>query len=227
MNRGAVTVQQIKKLDGIAINKYGIPSVVLMENAGRLVAQEVKNMLPKNKRAKVIVLCGLGNNAGDGFVVARHLKEMNVDVKVFILGSPSKLKNDARINYEIVKKLKIFVKEVKKVAGVIVVDIKKADVTVDAIFGVGLNRDLGGLFCETVEAINEFAKKVVSIDIPTGLDGTTGIVYGTCVKADKTVTFSVQKKGLFCGNGKKVSGKVIVVDIGIPRSLIKKYANKQ
>ncbi|MBU0469040.1 MAG: NAD(P)H-hydrate epimerase [Candidatus Omnitrophica bacterium] len=220
MSKGAVTVKQIQKIDDIAINKYGIASVVLMENAGRAVSQEVKRMLPKNKKAKAIIICGSGNNAGDGFVVARHLNEMNVDVKVFMLGRASNLKNDAKINYEIVKKLKIPIKEFKNVVERMIDDIKKADVVVDAIFGVGLNRELKGTFFDAVEVINKFSKKVVSIDIPTGLDGTNGTVYGICIKADKTITFSLPKKGFFCGQGRKFTGKVVIVDIGIPKEIL-------
>ena len=88
MNKSSVTVKQVQKIDDIAINKYGIASIVLMENAGRPVSQEVKRMLPKNKKAKVVIVCGSGNNAGDGLVVARHLNEMDADVKIFMLGDP-------------------------------------------------------------------------------------------------------------------------------------------
>ncbi|HBG61988.1 MAG: NAD(P)H-hydrate epimerase [Omnitrophica WOR_2 bacterium GWF2_38_59] len=222
MNKSSVTVKQVQKIDDIAINKYGIASIVLMENAGRAVSQEVKRMLPKNKKAKVVIVCGSGNNAGDGLVVARHLNEMDADVKIFMLGGSENLKNDAKINYEIARKLNIQATEVKSVNKAMIDEIKKADVTVDAIFGVGLNRDLAGTFYEAVEVINEFSKKVVSVDIPSGLDGTNGTVYGICVQADKTVTFSLPKKGLLCGQGIKFSGKVVVADIGIPKKIILK-----
>lgn len=222
MSKDAVTAKQIQKIDDIAINKYGIPSIVLMENAGRTVSLEIKKMLPKNKRSMVIVFCGHGNNAGDGFVVARNLKESVEDVKIFILGGAKDLKQDAKINYDIVRKLKIPLKEFKAVNLAMINEVKKADMIVDAIFGVGLNRALEGLFFETVQAINKFSKKVVSIDVPTGLDATKGSIYGIAVKADKTVTFSLPKRGLFCGQGKKVAGKIVVVDIGIPKEIIRR-----
>lgn len=216
-----VTVSEIQKLDALAISQYGIPSIVLMENAGRLTAQEVLKVLRRKKAQNVVIVCGLGNNAGDGFVVARHLIEEGVRTKVYLLGSVRKLKQDALVNYQILKKLKYRVQELKTIRSAFVRDIKNTDVVVDAVFGVGLNRDIKGLFKEAIENICDYAKCVVSVDVPSGLNGTTGKIHGVCVKAKKTVTFSFAKKGFLIGEGPKYVGQVIVKDIGIPMKLKK------
>ncbi|MCK5179375.1 MAG: NAD(P)H-hydrate epimerase [Candidatus Omnitrophica bacterium] len=219
MRQKAVTVKQIKDLDRIAIEKYGVPSLALMENAGRAVAQEVCKRLKRIKNARACVVCGLGNNAGDGFVIARHLINAGVKTKIFLIGKGSQLKADAAVNYKILKKLKYPIKEVGARRAVPLRDIAAADLVVDAIFGVGVNREVKDPFRSVIEAINEKAGKVISVDAPSGIDGTTGKVYGVCVKADVTVTFSFIKKGFLKGRGPKHAGKVIVADIGIPLRL--------
>ena len=220
--RRPVTVQQIQNLDRIAIERYGIPSIVLMENAGRAVAGEVRKSLRGKKKPRVCVVCGLGNNAGDGFVIARHLMNAGIPVKVFLVGKARRLKPDAAVNYRILKKLKFSIQKVGTGRDLSLRDITQADVVVDAIFGVGLNREITGPFRSVIETINREAKYVIAVDIPSGLDGTTGAIYGVCVKADKTATFTFPKKGFFRGHGPRQTGKIIVVDIGIPVQVIRK-----
>jgi len=212
------TVSQIQRLDKLAIKRYGVPSLVLMENAGRAVAEEVKKSLRGKKKPRVCVVCGLGNNGGDGFVVARHLMDAGIPAKVFLVGKARRLKHDAAINYQILKKMKYPAVECgdTKFRGS---EIARADVVVDAIFGVGLDREIKEPFRGIIEAINTRARHVVAVDVPSGLDATTGNIYGVCVKADKTVTFSFPKKGFFRNHGPRQTGKVVVVDIGIPSRL--------
>ena len=224
MRHKSVTVNQIQRLDKIAIEKYGIPSLALMENAGCCVAQEVVKRLKRARNPRVCILCGLGNNAGDGFVIARHLINAGVKTKIFSIGKGSGLKHDAAVNYQILKKLKYPIKEVRKLAGADLKTIVQADMVIDAIFGVGLTRQIEDPFYDIIEAANKNAKKVLAVDIPSGLDGTTGKIYGTCVKADITVTFSFAKKGFLKGQGPKYTGKVIVADIGIPLQLKKRIS---
>lgn len=220
----AVTVSQIQKLDKTAIEKVGIPSIVLMENAGRAVAEEVEKSLRGKRNGVVCIVCGLGNNAGDGFVAARHLIDAGTSVKIFLIGQGRQLKHDAAVNYRILKKMKYPIIECGGTrfcapAGSISRDIARADVVVDAIFGVGLNRQIGQPFRGVIETINRRAKYVVAVDIPSGLDGTTGAMYGACVRADKTVTFSFAKKGFLKNYGPGHVGKVVIADIGIPARL--------
>ena len=216
------TVSQAQKLDKLAIEQFGIPSIVLMENAGRLTASEIMRMLKNPKGNFVCVVCGIGNNGGDGFVVARHLMSSGYSVKVFLIGSVTKVKKDPAIHYKILKKLKCPIQSVSRLNQNMLKDFKKATLIVDAIFGVGLSREIGAPFKNIIETINESKKRVVSVDIPSGLNATTGKIFGICIKAQKTVTFAVLKKGFLKNQGPKFSGKVIVADIGIPEVLERK-----
>ncbi len=218
----STTAKRIQRLDDIATNRYGIPSVCLMENAGRLVAEEIIKYCDRTGKSSICVVCGVGNNAGDGFVIARYLKESDLKVSVLHVGSAGDLKKDALINYTIFKKLGNKVDSFKKLNATHAAVLKKADVIVDALFGVGLNREIGPPFKEVIEAINKAQGYVVSVDVPSGIDATTGIMYGIAVKAKKTVTFTLAKAGLLKGFGKKCAGTIKVVDIGIPKALIKR-----
>jgi NAD(P)H-hydrate epimerase len=218
----SVTTQQIQELDRVAIEQYGIPSVVLMESAGAWVAAEVMMSLAKKQSKKVCVICGVGNNAGDGFVAARRLINVGAKVKIYLLGKVVSLKPDPLMNYNILKKLEYPIQEIQNITPGLKRDIVQSDVVVDAIFGVGLNRKIEGLFKQAIDLINAKARYVLSIDIPSGLDGTTGHIYGVCVKADKTVTFTCAKAGFWKNEGPHHAGQLEVVGIGIPRKLVNK-----
>jgi len=219
MKKRVVTVKQIQALDSLAIDRYGVPSLALMENAGRGVACEILKLLRRIKGATVSIFCGLGNNAGDGFVIARHLINAGVKVRIYLIGKRSQLKQDAAVNYSILKKCRYPIKEFHRLNNEIIRVLKSSDIVVDAIFGVGLNREINEPFRSTINAINQNAKKIVAVDTPSGLDGTSGNTYGVCIKANATITFSFIKKGFLKSQGPKHIGKVIVVDIGIPRKL--------
>lgn len=216
-SREIFTVREIIAFDRRAIEKCGVPSVVLMENAGRAVAEEVLRLIKGKRRARVSIVCGAGNNGGDGLVAARHLLNRGIAVTVFLVGSPDKLKQDAAVNYKILRKSGCHVRHIRRVDKVFSAALKRSSVIVDAIFGVGLNRPVNEPFQSVIEAINAGGAKIVAADIPSGLDGDTGEILGACVKADVTVTFSFAKKGMFLGQGPKYSGKIIVADIGIPK----------
>jgi len=222
MNIPAVTVQQIQDLDKMAIEKYGVPSLALMENAGWAVAHFVMKELKKKNAHRVCIVCGMGNNAGDGFVAARHLLNAGVKTQIYLVGRSYKLKDDALVNFQILNKVGVGIKPIYGSPRAFEKSLAWADIVVDAVFGVGLNRDIEEPFRSVIAAINKKAKKVVAVDIPSGLDGTTGKIYGVCVKAHATVTFSFAKKGFFKAQGPKYTGKVAVVDIGIPIPLKKR-----
>jgi len=211
-----VSVKQIQELDRMAIEEYGIPSIVLMENAGRSVAEEVILQVSGMSKPAAAIVCGLGNNAGDGFVVARHLINAGMTTKIFLVGQGSQLKHDAAVNYQILKKLDYFI---QKISDFEKLNLENVDVIVDAVFGVGLNRNVEGLFKDVIEKINAVHKKVVAVDVPSGLNADTGDIYGVCVKADLTVTFSFAKNGFVKNQGSKYVGTVKIVDIGIPEKL--------
>ncbi len=212
----ALTVSEIQALERWAIEKIGIPSLALMENAGRCVSQEVLKKLNSRPKGTVVIVCGTGNNGGDGFVVARYLFNRGIKPLVFLVGESSSFKADALINYHAAKNLGISVKVLRQVDPVFKKAIESADLIVDAVFGVGLNRPLQEPYYSIIQTINTYGSYVVAVDIPSGLDGTSGEIYGICVKADMTVTFSFPKKGLFKKNGPLYTGRQVVVDIGIP-----------
>ncbi|MDP8212869.1 MAG: NAD(P)H-hydrate epimerase [Candidatus Zapsychrus exili] len=219
MKRKVASVKQIQNLDKRAIKDFGVASIVLMENAGRAAAHEIASILKNKRSPKVAIVCGFGNNAGDGFVIARHLINRKVDVGIFLVGSAKALKQDALVNYKILKKCKYNIVECvsKEVLEKVVT---KFDLIVDAIFGVGLSREVKDPFKGIIEILNKTNKKIVSVDVPSGLDGTTGNIYGCCIKASKTVTFSFAKQGFYKNCGPKYVGKTVVVDIGIPKELM-------
>lgn len=222
MKKEPLTVKQIQALDSIAIKKYGVASLTLMENAGRAVAEEVLKDLKEKRDARVCVFCGRGNNAGDGLVAARHLLNACISTEIFLIGRAENLKNDAAVNYLILETGGIAIKEIQKADEALKEKIARADVIVDAVFGAGLNREVREPFRGIIEAINTLKQRTISIDIPSGLDGTTGNIYGACIHADKTVTLSFLKRGFFKRDGPRHTGKIVVVDIGIPKELMKK-----
>lgn len=222
MTYKALSSRQVQRLDKIAIEKIGIPSIALMENAGRAVSCQALACLKKFSKKSISIFCGTGNNAGDGFVAARHLWSAGITPKVFIIGGVKHLKSDAALNYRILKKLQCPVREISSGDRFLLRDILKSQIIVDAIFGVGLNRPVGEPFKGVIEAVNAARQYVIAVDVPSGLDATTGKIYGVCVKADRTVTFSCAKKGFFKKAGPGCAGRIIVADIGIPLQLLNK-----
>ncbi len=207
----------MRAMDRRAIDELGIPDEVLMENAGRaafgVLAQEwgVAQKL-------YVVFCGAGNNAGDGLVVSRHILSNGGIPRIFFVGDPESLKGAARSNFDIVSKLSIKLDRVADLAEVEEA-VSKADGIVDAIFGTGLDREVGGIFRGVIELINQSGKPVLSLDIPSGVNGDTGAVLGTAVKADHTVTFGLPKRGNMLYPGYGLCGKLHLAHISFPPSL--------
>ena len=219
-NRPAVTVEQIQALDRLAIDEIGIPSLVLMENAGRAVAAEALKMLRRTARPRVVVVCGLGNNAGDGLVAARHLWNAGLAVRVFMAGGTDRLSPDAAVHYQILQKSGYRLESISAPDRAFQRAVRQADLVIDAIFGVGLNRPVGSPFKGVIDFLNDARRRVLAVDVPSGLDGTTGAVCGTAVRSAVTVTFSLAKTGLSRGQGPALAGRVEVADIGIPQRLL-------
>jgi ADP-dependent NAD(P)H-hydrate dehydratase / NAD(P)H-hydrate epimerase len=187
-----------------------------MENAGHGVAQEVCKKLKRREKSLIVIVCGTGNNGGDGFAAARYLYNWGFKPCIFLVGDITQLKTDALVNYRVAKNLGISVKPIDGLDTAFKRSVQSADLIVDAIFGVGLNRPIHEPYCGIIHAINTQGSYVVAVDIPSGLDGTTGGIYGICVKANLTVTFSALKKGFFKKHGPFYTGRHVVVDIGIP-----------
>lgn len=216
-----VTSGQMKQIDSIAINGYGIPGTVLMENAGRSIAGEILE-LPADSRKRVALFAGKGNNGGDVMVAARHLYNNGLEVRVFLLAREADVRGDSRINLEISKKMGIKVDEIAADEDLVKVEkaLEWAQVVVDGIFGTGLKGKIEGIPGKTIDLINESGKFVVAVDIPSGVEGDTGQICGRCVKADMTVTFAYPKVGLLQYPGAAYAGKLVISDISIPRKIV-------
>jgi NAD(P)H-hydrate epimerase len=211
-----VTSSQMKELDSYAIEKLKIPSLVLMDHAGKGVARQILEKFPHPEKHRITVLCGSGNNGGDGFVAARFLNGRGFDVKVISISIPEK--GDGKINYEILKKYPVPVVHLKTIQDLnsMLDDLRKSTIIIDAIFGTGLNSEIKGVPRSLIEACNEIDCYKVAVDIPSGINADNGQVMGTAFQADITVTFGLPKIGLALYPGASCAGDVKVVDISIP-----------
>lgn len=218
---------QMRGFDKHAIDVCKVPSLVLMENAGRgaadVIEREVLGGRVDGKR--VVVVCGAGNNGGDGFVVGRHLLARGARVEAWLAGEPTKMTADCRANYDAFVGLGGRVDAVAPAAlDPLRVALAASDVVVDALFGTGLDWPIGELFAGVVGFINDARVRKVALDVPSGMNADTGVAMGTAVRADFTVTFAHLKLGHVTGQGAHLSGVVRVVDIGVPSSIRAEHA---
>lgn len=212
------SVEEMRNLDKMAIEKYGIADELLMENAGLAVYQVLSENIGIKKQ-RFLVFSGAGNNGGDGFVIARKIHSNGGMVKVFLMGSPDKYRGAAKLNYDILRKLPVSIKIVEKKDSV-QSDIFHCDVIVDAIFGTGLTRNVEGKYADIIELINSCDKPVISVDIPSGVNGDNGQIMGTSVWADYTVTFGLPKIGNMLYPGSERCGRLYVTHISFPPSMV-------
>ena len=218
-------VKEMRRLDKTASEVFGIKEELLMENAGEASYFAILKELKKLKK-RFVICCGGGNNGGDGFVVARKLFSNNADVRVFILGDPEKYSGAAKMNLDIIKRLSIPIKKVESEKEV-KHELSHADVIIDAIFGTGLSREVGGIYKQIINLINESrekGKQVVSLDIPSGVSGDTAQVMGTAVRADFTITFGLPKLGNILYPGYELQGRLYITHISFPPYL---YEDKE
>jgi NAD(P)H-hydrate epimerase len=217
----SVTRAEVRELDRRAIEEYGIPGVVLMENAGRAVAEEAVKMLPTRDTKRVAILCGKGNNGGDGFVAARHLHNRGVEVRVYLLCKVEEVASspDAYTHLKIVQKMGLPIKEVPTEGKTeeVLSGLKGFDLLIDALLGTGLTGEVREPYKILIQGLNASGVPILSVDIPSGLDCDGGHVLGAAVRATRTVTFILPKVGFFKGQGPAHVGELVVADIGIPR----------
>lgn len=214
---------QIREVDRRAIDHYGIPGIVLMENASRGLFKSAERMLAKAGGSRVVIIAGTGNNAGDGFAVARHLHNAGYLPIVVIVGQESRIAGDARTNLEIIKRMGLCLKllsQDQRGLAELADELQRADLVIDAIFGTGLSGQVRGFYKDVIEQINSSRRRVLAVDIPSGLDCDTGQPLGLAVRAQTTVTFVARKMGFDAPGADAYTGKVIVADIGAPRELI-------
>lgn len=194
-----LTSAQVKELDRLAAERFGIAVDWLMEAAGWQLARACV--------APTAVLCGAGNNGGDGLAAARHLHRWGRLASVSCVDR-ARLRGGAQRELDTLLRLGVAVSDKPSFRG--------AEVLLDAIFGTGLNRAPAGQFAEWIQAVNASGLRVIAVDVPSGLDADTGVAYSPCVRADTTLTFTLPKTGLLLQDGPRVAGAVEVVDIGIP-----------
>jgi len=217
-----VTPDEAARLDAEAIREFGIPGVVLMENAALRVADRIQQRWEGNLEGKKVgILCGLGNNGGDGLAVARHLFQRGGLPMVFIMGSREKIKGDALINLNILERLPVDISYVQTIEEWTEkkVKLQGSHLLVDSLFGTGLSRRIEGIGAAMIEWMNASDIPVLSVDIPSGVDGRTGAIWGTAVMAEETVTFAFPKLGHFLYPGRDHTGMLYVEDISIPPQL--------
>ena len=212
--------KDIREIDIKAVEKYHIPQMVLMENAGIALAEEVKKHV--NKHSKIIIVVGMGNNGGDGLVCARHLHNESYLVKIFMIGNLKKLSKDANHNFEIIKHLNLPVEMINDIGGVKKLSkiIAYDDVVVDCIFGIGITKAVEGVYELAINAINNSTGYIISCDIPSGVHASLGVVMKTAVRADKTVALCLPKVGNIMYPGAEYNGELVVKKIAIPKELI-------
>jgi len=217
-----VTGEQMREIDRRAIEDFGIPGIILMENAGRAVAEETWRLAGADPSARVVVLCGKGNNGGDGYVAARHLFNRGMDPAVFVFSPLDDISGDAATNLTIILKMGLKIGEVASEDGLDKAQaaVSSAHVLVDALLGTGISGEVRGLMRSAIEMINRAGKRVVAVDVPSGLDADTGEILGACAKADVTVTFAAPKIGLARGSGPRHAGRIVTAEISIPRQVL-------
>ncbi|MBU1863418.1 MAG: NAD(P)H-hydrate epimerase [Candidatus Omnitrophica bacterium] len=222
-----VSVSEMKELDRRAIEEYKIPSIVLMENAGIRSVDFIDEWCKKNNKASILILCGRGNNGGDGLVIARHLINKRYRVVTYILSPRKNLIGDPLTNLIVLENMRGVIhfsneegpdSSFYKAAG-------ECDVIIDAIFGTGLDREIQEPIKTIISLSNNAGKPIISVDAPSGLQCDTGAILGIAVKAQYTVTMAVAKKGFLIGNGPECTGAVHVVDIAIPKRLLDMPSN--
>lgn len=218
-----LTTQEIRELDVLTIEHVGIPGLVLMENAARAVAEFVYGKLVNPSASQVLLLCGPGNNGGDGFVVARYLRNGGVKVAVALAAPAGRYQGDAATNLGIYRRLEEPLLDATAPEQMEAVRrrAEEADVIIDALLGTGSRGAPTGVIADLVRIANAAPRaRRVAVDIPTGLDADSGQAAEPCFCADATITFIAAKVGFSAPAARAVLGRVVVADIGVPRELI-------
>lgn len=216
--------QQVRAIDQYAAETLGIPTLVLMENAGRGCADL---LLQKGVAANgpVCICCGRGNNGGDGFVMARHLEVHEIPTEVFLFDSRDKFRGDALANLLVLEKIDVPIHELKMPdqAAVLGDHLARASWVVDALLGTGASGPVKSPYDSVIQQINAAGVPVMSIDLPSGMDCDTGHPGEHCVRATITATFVAHKAGFACSEANPYCGEVHVLQIGIPRTVVSRF----
>jgi len=218
-----LTRNQVREVDRLAIERIGIPGIVLMENAGRNAAEHIATFIHRRRAERTFIFCGSGNNGGDGFVIARHLVNRGFSVACFLAGDPDKLTPDCETNYRIIRAMNVEVTLLRDAAAMerAVSGITAQCLIVDALLGTGFQGAVRPPLDFLIERLNLATKAgVVAVDVPSGLDCDTGTTANAAIRADLTITFVAKKTGFQNPSAAAFLGECIVADIGAPPSLL-------
>jgi NAD(P)H-hydrate epimerase len=219
--------EEVRGIDARAAEEFGMPTVILMENAGRGAAAWLRDRgAPAS--ARCVILCGPGNNGGDGGVVARHLDAWGYPVQVVWFADPRQLRGDAATQWQILERSGIDQTAWSDASAVtperLDALLAGAGWVVDGLLGTGLTRPVEGALREAIEAVNRAGKPVLALDLPSGLDADRGVPLGAAVRATATATFVAPKLGFGQPGARDYTGEVVVIDIGVPRRLLEPFA---
>jgi ADP-dependent NAD(P)H-hydrate dehydratase / NAD(P)H-hydrate epimerase len=223
-----VKASEMQELDRLTIEEIGIPGVVLMENAARGACRVFLAHFAPPSNSRVLILCGRGNNGGDGYVMARVLSQAGLEVAVLVLAEFSKISGDALVNLQILRRMGLEVQEVpseaqwKKQRRLL----KDCDFIIDGLLGTGLNSPVRGFYARVIEEVNRVDKPVTAIDIPSGLNADTGQAMGVAVQAELTITFGFPKIGQLVFPGAGLVGRLVRIDIGIPNAVAQRIPGR-
>ncbi len=211
-----ITGETMQAIDRRAASEFGVPGLALMENAGKGCVEAIVAAYGGTAVRKAAIVTGKGNNGGDGYVIARLLRERGWQVAVLILARPEEIGGDARSNLDRLDEATLAYCPDPEILARYAQLLKEASVIVDAMLGTGLKSEVGGIYAKAVALVNNAGSPVVAVDIPSGIDANSGDVLGCAVRADLTVTFAFAKRGHVLYPGAEYAGRLQVVDIGIP-----------
>ena len=197
----------------------GMSSLILMENAGRGLAEVVLGQIGSN-RERIALFAGTGNNAGDGFVCARHLANSGISVEIFVVGSEERFTPQAKVNFNVLRKMQISIQMFNHTSFNLEKCLERYRFILDALLGIGIRGEVREPIKTVIRLLNKCPVPKIAVDIPSGLDADTGEIKGICLRAHQTVTFLCPKRGFYLKDGPAYTGKIIEKDIGIGRQFL-------
>ena len=214
------TRDEVRAFDRHCVEKLGVPSIVLMENAGRQIADVARALLDRAEFRHCLVLAGRGNNGGDAFVAARHLAIRGYMSEIILIGGRDELQGDAATNLDVLQAMGFYIRGLSGSAGEVLRELAPtfcgADLVIDGLLGTGTQGEIREPFAGVITAVNATRSPVIAVDIPSGLDCDTGRPLGPTIRATKTVTMAALKKGFQVPESRQYTGEVILADIGVP-----------
>jgi NAD(P)H-hydrate epimerase len=222
MEAHALSRAALRAVDRLAESEYGIPGAVLMENAGRGVAEVARELLARGGARRAVILCGPGNNGGDGYVAARHLDALEIEVELASSVPPERLTGDAAWAHGVIARMGLAPAVVASAADIARLELSRAGLLIDALLGTGATGAPRGVVRELILAANASGVPILAVDVPSGLDADSGAPAEPCIRAACTLTFVAPKQGFSAAAARACLGEVRVAGIGAPRGLVER-----